>query len=221
MPEATAVLTPPPARDTPDAKRLIPVDYLRCAVPLHMGGLGGAPQELSPAISRLCEMSPSAALMFWAQRMAIEFLVHASNVALREYLLPDLLTFQKSATVPFNFEHNSLAVNNDGRHLFLTGGNYITTNASADGFALICPLQSETEAVGWCVLHSEEQGFDCAPHVIHPSAPHADAARITLRQVFFRGDELLGEAPLHHCVLDVQSALGVIYEALLQDHEAI
>lgn len=221
MPDTTAVLTPAPARTTPDARRLIPVDDLRCAVPLHMGGLGGAPQDLSPAIRRLCEVSPSAALMFWAQRMAIEFLVHASNVALREYLLPDLLTFQRSATVPFNFEHNSLTVNNDGRHLFLNGGNYIATNASADGFALICPLQSDTEAVGWCVLHSEEQGFDCAAHVIHPAAPHADAARITLRQVFFRGDELLGEAPLHHSVLDVQSALGVIYEALLQDHEAI
>jgi hypothetical protein len=221
VPETTAVLTPASARNAPDARGLIPVDNLRCAVPQHMGGLGGAPLELSSAISRLCGVSPSAALMFWAQRMAIEFLVQASNVALREYLLPDLLTFQRSATVPFNFAHNSLTVNNDGRHLFLNGGDYITTYASADGFALICPLQSDTEAVGWCVLHSEEQGFDCAPHVIHPAAPHADAARITLRQIFFRGDELWGEAPLHHSVLDVQTALGVIYEALLQDHEAM
>lgn len=220
MSQTTAVLTPMPALATPDAKRLIPVDYLRCAVPLRMGGLGGAPQDLSPAISRLCEVSPSAALVFWAQRMAIEFLVHASNVALREYLLPDLLTFQKSATVPFNFEHNSLAVNNDGRHLFLNGGNYAASNASTDGFTLICPVKSETQAVGWYVLHSEEQGFDCVPHAIHPAAQDADAARITMRHVFFRDDELLGEATLHHSVLDVQSALGVIYEALLPDHEA-
>ena len=215
--------TPPPQPhagatrhpDAPmDARLLVPPDALRCAVPAHMGGLGGAPDDLSPLIQRLCDASPSAALLFWAQRMAIEFLVHADNVALREFLLPDLLTFHKSATVPFNFAHNSLHVSDDGRHLFLSGGNYVVTNAPTDGFTLVCPIQTEENAVAWCVVDSEAQGFARLPHDLGPLAPDAKAARIEMRQVFFRGDELLGEAPLAGKALAVQSALGVIYENL-------
>ncbi len=65
-----------------DIRLHINPDALRCAVPVHMGGLGGEPEDLSPLISHLCEESPSAALLFWAQRMAIEFLVRAENVGL-------------------------------------------------------------------------------------------------------------------------------------------
>lgn len=222
FPEPT--LATPPAQAKPEAaclqtvpmdvRLLIAPDALRCAVPAHMGGLGGDPTDLSPLIRRLCEASESAALLFWAQRMAIEFLVHAENVALREFLLPDLLTFHKSATVPFNFAHNSLQVSNDGRHLFLSGGNYVVTNAPAEGFTLICPIKTDDNAVAWCVVDSEAQGFERVPHDLGPLTPDAKAARIEMRHVFFRGDELLGEARLASKALAVQRALGVIYEEL-------
>ncbi len=204
-----------------DARQLINPDALRCAVPVHMGGLGGDPEDLSPLISRLCEASPSAALLFWAQRMAIEFLVHAENVALREFLMPDLLTFHKSATVPYNFEHNSLNVRNDSRHLFLSGGNYVMTNAQADGFTLICPVSTDRNSIAWCVVDSEAQGFERLPHDMGSFAADAKVARIEMRNVFFRGDEILGEADLASKVLEVQSALGVIYEYLLRHKQHV
>jgi len=203
------------AEATMNAGQLINPDALRCAVPVHMGGLGGDPEELSRLISRLCEASPSAALLFWAQRMAIEFLVHAENVGLREFLMPDLLTFHKSATVPYNFEHNSLHVSNDSRHLFLSGGNYVVTNAQADGFILICPIKTDGNSIAWCVVDSETQGFERLPHDMGPFSSGAKVARIEMRNVFFRGDELLGEANLATKALEVQRALGVIYEDLL------
>lgn len=56
-----------------DVRLLIPPAALRCAVPAHVSGLGGGPKGLSPLIRRLCEASESAALLLWAQRMAIEF----------------------------------------------------------------------------------------------------------------------------------------------------
>ena len=211
---------PKPAPDTPaaqttmDTRLLINPDMLRCAVPAFMGGLGGAPEDLSPLIDRLYEASPAAALLFWSQRMAIEFLVHAENVALREFLLPDLLTLHKSATVPFNFEHNSLVVNNDGRHLFLSGGNYVVTNAPADGFTLICPIKTDGNAIAWVVVDSEAQGFARQPYEMGEFELDAQVARIEMRNVFFRGDELLGEERLAVEVLAVQRALGVIYKDL-------
>jgi alkylation response protein AidB-like acyl-CoA dehydrogenase len=191
-----------------DTRQLIHPDALRCAVPVYMGGLGGAPEELSPLIRHLCEASPSAAMVFWAQRMAIEFLVHADNVGLREFLLPDLLSFHKSATVPYNHEHNHLQVSNDGRHLFLSGGNYEVANAQADGFTLICPAKTDENSFAWCVVDSEVQGFERLPHDTGLFAAEAKLARIEMRNVFFRGDELLGEANLANKALAVQKALG-------------
>lgn len=202
-----------------DARQLIHSDALRCAVPIHMGGLGGAPEELSPLIRRLCEASPSAAMVFWAQRMAIEFLVHADNVGLREYLLPDLLSFHKSATVPYNVEHNHLQVSNNGRHLFLSGGNYEAANAQADGFTLICTAKTDESSFAWCVVDSEVQGFERLPHDMASFAADAKLARIEMRNVFFRGDELLGEADLANKVREVQMALGVIFTDLLCDKQ--
>jgi hypothetical protein len=52
-------------------------------------------------------------------------------------------------------------------------------------------------------------------------ASDAQIARIVMRNVFFRGDELLGEANLATKALDVQSALGVIYEVLLSRKQLI
>lgn len=204
-----------------DTRARIPTDYLRCAVPVACGGLGGDARELSALISQLWVQSPSAALMFWGQRMAIEFLVQASNVALREHLLPDLLRFHRSATVPFNYENLSLRASNDGRSVFLSGGNYLAANAPQHGFSLICPVEDEGKPLGWCVLGSEEQGFNTSPHLIAPYADAACSASIALDKVFFRGDELLDEDALRFAVLDVQSALGAMYDHLLKMHEPI
>ena len=204
-----------------DARLLIDPDALRCAVPVHMGGLGGNPEDLSPLISCLCEASPSASLLFSAQRMSIEFLVRAENVALREYLMPDLLTFHKSATVPYNYEHNNLYIQNDGRHLFLSGGNYVVTNAQAEGFTLICPIKTDETSIAWCVVDSETQGFERLPHDMGSFASDAQIARILMRNFFGRGDYRLGEANLATKALDVQSALGVIYEELLSRKQLI
>jgi alkylation response protein AidB-like acyl-CoA dehydrogenase len=198
-----------------DVRQLIPPDALGCAVPVRMGGLGGAAQELSALITRLYEASPSAALLFWAQRMAIEFLVHADNVALREFLLPDLLTFHKSAAVPCNFERNHLRVSHDSRHLFLSGEDLVVANAQEDGFTLVCPVKTDGNALAWCVVDSEAQGFARLPHDMGAFAGGAKLARIELRNVFFRGDELLGEANLAAKTLGVQMALGVISKDLL------
>jgi len=222
MSEYTPSFAPVQSAKLPmDARQLIDPDALRCAVPVHMGGLGGDPGDLSPLIRRLCEASPSAALLFWAQRMAIEFLVHADNVALRDFLMPDLLTFHKSATVPYNFDHNSLHVSNDSRYLYLSGGNYVVTNAQADGFSLICPARTDGNSIAWCVVDSETQGFERWPHDMGAFASDAKVACIEMRNVFFRGDELLGEANLATKALEVQSALGVIYEDLLCHKQSI
>jgi alkylation response protein AidB-like acyl-CoA dehydrogenase len=213
-PRLTRVITPV------DARQLIHPDALRCAVPAHMGGLGGEPEDLSPLIRELCEESPSAAMVFWAQRMAIEFLVHADNVAVREFLLPDLLSFHKSATVPYNVEHRHLRVSNDGRHLFLNGGNYEVANAQADGFSLICTAKTDEDSFAWCVLDSEAQGFERSPHARESLAAGAKLARIELKNVFFRGDELLGEADLTTKTLGVQMALSVLFKDLLCQKQA-
>eukprot|EP01034_Spumella_vulgaris_P037891 gene37891-46757_t len=117
MPSCPSHALPPTVRgaslasdaSSPQALRAaIPVDYLRCAVPTHMGGLGGGPEDLVPLMRSLCAQSLSAGVLFWCQRTAIEFLVQTFNVALREHLLPDLLSFQRAATAPLSLDAPAL-----------------------------------------------------------------------------------------------------------------
>ncbi|RUP34634.1 MAG: acyl-CoA dehydrogenase, partial [Curvibacter sp.] len=67
-------------------------NLFRCAVPTRHGGLGGEAHELAQRMAEVCEHSMSAALLFWGQRLAIEFVLQSANVALRDYLLHDLLS---------------------------------------------------------------------------------------------------------------------------------
>jgi hypothetical protein len=200
-----------------NSRQHVSTDALRCAVPIHMGGLGGSPEDLSVFMRSLCETSPSSAMLFWAQRMAIEFLVHAENVALREFLLPDFLGSHKSATVAFNFERNELKASNDGRHLFLSGADLVAANAHADCFILICPVRTDEQSIAWCVVDSEVDGFSTLPFDTESFPLVAKVAKIQMQEVFFRGDELLGEASLARKVLEVQSSLKSVFSLLPSD----
>lgn len=193
-----------------EVEKHIPLDYLRCAVPVACGGFGGDVLELSILVRHLNAECPAAALRYWGQRMAIEFLVQASNVALREFLLPDLLNFHRAATVPFNFSGNSVEACNAGSALLLNGDNLLAANAPPGGFSFLCPIRFSGVSIGWGVVRSEEQGFNLESQMHSSVSYQALAAKIELRNFFFRSDELLGEDALHNSVSPVEKALDVI-----------
>jgi len=208
MPPDAPAVAPTLLRDaiTPDA--------LRCAVPAHMGGLGGDPQELGLLMRSLCEKSLSAGVLFWCQRTAIEFLVQSFNTAVREHLLPDLLQFQRAASTPLSLDAPVLLAQDAGRGMRLSGLVHSVANAQADGFSLIVPVQMQG-ATGWAVLQSEEDGVHTEPGNLLPHLKDTCPARVRVDNAFFRADEWLGDSLLLHKTEPVRLALGVLYQSLI------
>lgn len=208
VPPAAAHPTPPS-----DLAYLLGQDLFRCAVPARYGGLGGEAPELAARMVEVCRHSMSAALLFWGQRLAIEFVLQSANVALRDYLLPDLLSGERAATVPLPLGLHRLQAHDTGRGWQLSGQGLQAVNAPPQGFSFIAPVQMGV-ASGWCLLRSEEDGFDVRT-ASGPAAPSgAWTARIDLRQVFFREDEWLGDSTLEAAVHPVRLALGRVAEHL-------
>lgn len=63
----------------------------RLALPASAGGVGGTLADLTQAMAALARCAPGAARVLWAQRLCIEQLHQASNRAVAEHLLPDLI----------------------------------------------------------------------------------------------------------------------------------
>ena len=198
----------------------IPPEYLRCAVPVQMGGLGGDTEELGLLMRALCRESLSAGVLFWCQRMAIEFLVQSFNVAVREHLLPELLSFQRAASTPLSLDVSVLMAKYEGRDMRLRGEIHSIANASANGFTLIVPVQMQS-VTGWAVLRSEEDGVYVEPGNLLPHLKNTCPARVRIENAFFRSDEWLGDSLLLHKTEPARLALGVLYQSLLSAPEMI
>lgn len=222
MQTTTPFITAPSPSPQNDLDHLRRLNLFRCAVPARYGGLGGEAHELAERMSELCQHSMSAALLFWGQRMAIEFLLQSANGALREYLLPDLLSGERAATVPLPMGLHRLQAQDTGRGWQLSGQGLQAVNAPPQGFSFVAPVQMGPTA-GWCLLRSEEDGFDvhAATGSASPSPSRAWTARIDVRQVFFREDEWLGDSTLERAVHPVRMALGRVAEHLQQHVELI
>lgn len=204
-----------PAAHSTSLQTSIPPDYLRCAVPAHMGGLGGSPEELGLLMRALCEKSLSAGVLFWCQRTAVEFLVQSFNAAVREHLLPELLRFQRAASTPLSLDASVLLVaQGEGRGMRLRGVIHSIANAHADGFTLVVPVQMQS-AMGWAVLQSEEDGVHIEPGNLLPHLKETCPARVRVDDAFFRADEWLGDSLLLHKTEPVRLALGVLYQSLI------
>lgn len=189
-----------------------------------MGGLGGAPQELELLMRSLCAQSLSAGVVFWCQRTAIEFLVQSFNAALREYLLPDLLRFDRAATTPLSLDTPALIAQEDARGLRLSGMVQSVANAQNDGVSLIMPVHMAVPtdgSAGWAVVQSEQDGVHLEPGILLPHLHDTCPARVRVDQAFFRADEWLGDSRLLQQTAPVRLSLGVLYQSLIAAREVM
>lgn len=72
--------------------RLAEAQVLRIGIPPGQGGSDGDLGDAVEALAAVASRSLAAAFVFWGQRAFIEYLLHSPNAALRERLLPDLLS---------------------------------------------------------------------------------------------------------------------------------
>ncbi|WP_273823258.1 acyl-CoA dehydrogenase family protein [Pseudomonas asplenii] len=72
--------------------QLAAAGVLRVGVDEAAGGSGGNVTDAIETLARVASHSLAAAFVFWGQRAFIEYLLHSPNTALRERLLPNLLS---------------------------------------------------------------------------------------------------------------------------------
>nr|WP_280043910.1 acyl-CoA dehydrogenase family protein [Pseudomonas sp. Hg5Tf]MDH2562160.1 acyl-CoA/acyl-ACP dehydrogenase [Pseudomonas sp. Hg5Tf] len=72
--------------------QLAAAQVLRVGIDQTHGGSGGTVADAVETIANVASHSLAAAFVFWGQRAFIEYLLHSPNAALRERLLPALLS---------------------------------------------------------------------------------------------------------------------------------
>jgi alkylation response protein AidB-like acyl-CoA dehydrogenase len=195
-----------PSETDPEAllAEVVASGWPRLLVPRAQGGEGAAPAEVADALRRLARRHPAAGWMAWSQGLVIEALLQSSNVALREYLLPDLMSGERAGAVswvphmgvglpPMPVQARPLE-----RGWHLTGRLEQVLNLQWAGYVVLCPVWFEAEGrqpprLGWTLLRSEEDGLR---HLIDTSRPltrQAACGPVHLDRVYFREDELLAD----------------------------
>lgn len=74
--------------------QLVASQVLGVGIPSEQGGSGGDIADAVEAVAHVAGHSLAAAFVLWGQRAFIEYLLYSPNTALRQRLLPDLLSGQ-------------------------------------------------------------------------------------------------------------------------------
>lgn len=209
QPEVTASPAPSPLRGLAAVGQsvlatVVRSGLLRCAVPSSLGGLRGDLTELSEGARALAATDPAAGWVLWAQRLAIEALIHSPNIGLREFLLPDLLVGERAGTLPLppwpdaqghsalplptSDASRALVALHESQGMRLYGQLPCVPNLQWQGHVLIAPVQMGHQQ-HWVLLRSEEDRLSAGMDLGSPCPRGSRCAALTLDGVFFRADE--------------------------------
>ncbi|MEK8029041.1 hypothetical protein [Pseudaquabacterium rugosum] len=184
---------------------------LRCGVPVALGGLaspGAMPaalDHLAAGARALAAQDPALGAVLWAQRLAIEVLVHSANIGLRDWLLPDLLSGERAGTVPCT--GGPLQVLPDGGVQRVHGLLPVVPNLQWCGWSMAAPARHTDGRVDWLLLRGEEDGLQAGLDLELPWPRGSRAAPLRLDGVCWRADETLGGAELEAAIAPVREAL--------------
>ncbi len=190
---ASAVNAPPAANGADLLRQMGRMGLFKPGVPVALGGDGGQLRDLyanAETAQAIAALGPYAPQVFKAQRLAIEALLQSQNVALREFIVPDLVLANRAGAAVL---HGPSATGQDvGNGWQLNGSFHQVANLVWSGFSLVVPAQLEDNPPGWLMLRSEEDGLYATPGEDKAAWRSATMGLVTLKQVFFRRDEWLG-----------------------------
>ncbi|WP_157826936.1 hypothetical protein [Macromonas nakdongensis] len=162
-------------------------------VPVALGGDGGQHGDLyanAETARAIAALGPYAPQVFKAQRLTIEALLQSQNVALREFIVPELVLAHRASAAVIG--GSALIGQLVGNGWQLNGRFNGVANLVWSGFSLVVPAQLEDNSPGWLMLRSEEDGLYTTPGEDKAAWRGATMGVVTLKQVFFRRDEWLG-----------------------------
>lgn len=162
---------------------------LRAGVPLDHGGAGGNLADAMDAVAATARHDVFKGLVLASQRLLMEAVLQARNVALREHHLPALLAGDIggscAASWPLDADVMPLAAIDTGRGWRVSGRLPVMPNLDADWFLMSVPVSfDDRRSYSLVMLRSDEDG-------LRVGASGLEGAELELRNVFLREDEIL------------------------------
>jgi alkylation response protein AidB-like acyl-CoA dehydrogenase len=172
---------------------------LAVGVPIEHGGKGGTLLDTTELVASVAAVNVSKALVLASQRLLIEAMLQAQNIAIRDQHLPALMAGDIgggcAASWPLQTRVPPLAARDAGRGWRMSGRLANMPNLDAAWFLLTLPVSfDDGRSYSLVLLRSEEDGLR-----IHNASPEGSALELT--NVFLREDEILstdGPAAVAH-----------------------
>jgi alkylation response protein AidB-like acyl-CoA dehydrogenase len=123
----------------------------RIGVPARFGGTGADVADAARAIAAVSAYSLAAGFVFWGHRTFIEYLLQSPNDALRERLLPDLLTGRRAGATGLSnamkflngLEELQIKATRHDRSIQIDGNLPWVTNLPRGGFDVAAAVQGQ------------------------------------------------------------------------------
>jgi hypothetical protein len=162
---------------------------LKASVPIQHGGAGGSLVQTLDTVAELAGQHLLKARALASQRLLIEAVMQAQNVALFEHHLPALLAGDIGGTCtaswPLTGPVRPLAATDTGRGWRMSGRLPAAPNLDAAWFLASLPVSFDGGAsYSLVLLRSDEDGLR-----VHDAG--ADGSILELNQVFLREDEII------------------------------
>ena len=175
---------------------------LRIGVDPAQGGSGGEVTDAVEAIAAIASRSLATAFVCWGQRAFIEYLLQSPNQALRERLLPSLLTGELAGATGLSnamkFLSGIEALQVRGRPeadgWALEGRLHWVTNLRKSGFVVAAAIEDDADGAPFVLaIPSQAQGLERSDDLQLMGLQSSNTAALAFHQVALGRDWLLHE----------------------------
>lgn len=180
--------------------RLGDAGLFRIGVAPALQGSGGSLNDAVSAIAAVSERSLAAGFVFWSQRTFIEYLLQSPNAALRDRLLPDLLSGHRAGATGLSnamkflsgIEGLQITARSVDGGLRLDGKLPWITNLRPGNFDAAAAVQGANGAPAFIAsLSSEDDGLTRSPDLDLMAMRGTNTAAVTIENVAIDPDRII------------------------------
>jgi alkylation response protein AidB-like acyl-CoA dehydrogenase len=216
--------------------KLAEAGLFRLGVPALLGGHGGHVNDAIAGVAAVSEHSLAAGFVFWGQRTFIEYLLQSPNEALRDRLLPDVLTGRRAGATGLSnamkflagIEGLQIKATKTGGSLRIDGQLPWVTNLRSSGFDVAAAIQADGNNPAFVAsLSSEDRGLErsvdldlMAMRATSTAAVKLDNVRIGADRILhYNASEWLPKVRPAFLGLQCAMAIGLARRSICRDHK--
>ncbi|MFK7699854.1 acyl-CoA dehydrogenase family protein [Pseudomonas caspiana] len=182
--------------------QLVAAQVLGVGIPSEQGGSGGDVADAVEAVAHVAGHSLAAAFVLWGQRAFIEYLLYSPNTALRQRLLPDLLSGQLAGATGLSnamkflsgIESLQISAQPHADGWSLNGRLHWVTNLRKSGFVVAAAIEHEQGGKPFILaIPQVAEGLQRTDDLQLMGLQSSNTAALQLKDVQLNADWLLHE----------------------------